>query len=336
MSGALDYDPVRRPTQLAAPDRAAFDVHHAVVNGVDIAYVREGVGGAPLLLLHGYPETKRIWWRNIMPLAAAGFEVIAPDFRGAGDSGHPSNDEHDVGCYSKDVHALVAEHLGHRSCSVAAGDVGGVVATDLVHRFPGFVQQLCVFNTVPPFTDLYEAAGLDMASFSAMSDGPTADYRQLQGQRPDDLAAMLANEDARRLWVASMYRSRLWSSPGSFSAEDVDFMTEPFADEARLRAGWAIYQFFYDRPSVEPLMTGPVAVPTLVLYGPDDHAVQADFLPFTEVAYTNRIGPLVVPGAGHFLQWERADIFNALLPAVFLGRMPAAPPDGSFIPSSSD
>src|SRR6185295_1610217 len=32
-----------------------------VRNGVTIAYVREGTGGAPLLLLHGYPETKRIW-----------------------------------------------------------------------------------------------------------------------------------------------------------------------------------------------------------------------------------------------------------------------------------
>jgi len=29
-----------------------------------------------LLLVHGWPETKRIWWRNIAPLAEAGFEVI--------------------------------------------------------------------------------------------------------------------------------------------------------------------------------------------------------------------------------------------------------------------
>ena len=28
-------------------------------------------------------------------------------------------------------------------------------------------------------------------------------------------------------------------------------------------------------------------------------------------------GPVVIPGAGHFLQWERADIFNALVAAYF-------------------
>ena len=42
-----------------------------------------------------------------------------------------------------------------------------------------------------------------------------------------------------------------------------------------------------------------------------------DFVPFSEVAFPNRIGPLLVPGAGHFLQWERADIFNAVIAATF-------------------
>jgi pimeloyl-ACP methyl ester carboxylesterase len=35
------------------------------------------------------------------------------------------------------------------------------------------------------------------------------------------------------------------------------------------------------------------------------------------VAFTNRAGPVVVPGAGHFLQWERADLFNPLVIAFF-------------------
>ena len=57
----------------------------------------------------------------------------------------------------------------------------------------------------------------------------------------------------------------------------------------------------------------PVPTPTLVLFGPEDHAIKPDFMPRCEIAFPNRIGPLVVPEAGHFVQWERADIFNALL-----------------------
>ena len=61
----------------------------------------------------------------------------------------------------------------------------------------------------------------------------------------------------------------------------------------------------------------PVDVPTCVLYGTDDHVVGDDFVCCCERRLHDRIGPLVIPGAGHFLQWERADVFNPLLPAVF-------------------
>ena len=62
-------------------------VHRAEVRpGVHLAWWREGIGGKPLLLVHGWPETKLIWERNVLPLAAAGFEVIVPDLRGFGDS----------------------------------------------------------------------------------------------------------------------------------------------------------------------------------------------------------------------------------------------------------
>ena len=204
-------------------------------------------------------------------------------------------------------------------CAVAGGDIGGVVGVDVVHRFGDFVEKFCFFNTVPPAAiEQYTAAGMDYGSLSALSDGPTGDYRELQGARPDELAAMLPTDAARRQWIAGMYQSRLWASPGTFGRADVDFMTEPFADEARLRAGWSAYQLGHGRPMTEPpLLGGTVDVPTLLLYGTDDHVVGEDFVWFCERAFTDRIGPLLIPGAGHFLQWERADIFNPLLASVF-------------------
>ena len=45
--------------------------------------------------------------------------------------------------------------------------------------------------------------------------------------------------------------------------------------------------------------------------------IRSDFPQRAEVAFTERVGPFVVPGAGHFLQWERADVLNQAL-AYFL------------------
>ena len=85
-----------RPAQPETPPLDAFKIHRAEVEGgLELAYIREGEGGYPLLLIHGYPETKRIWWRNIRPLVEAGYEVIVPDLRGYGDSDLSSKDEYD-------------------------------------------------------------------------------------------------------------------------------------------------------------------------------------------------------------------------------------------------
>ena len=55
------YDVRLRPAQPATPAADAFTIHRSDIgNGLELAYVREGVGGYPLLLIHGYPETKRI------------------------------------------------------------------------------------------------------------------------------------------------------------------------------------------------------------------------------------------------------------------------------------
>ena len=167
--------------------------------------------------------------------------------------------------------------------------------------------------------DAFEAAGLDFGTFSGIGDGTHRRLPRAAGRPP-----RRARRDARhRRRPPPVGRGDVHEPAVGVArhlhADDIDFMTEPFADEARLRAGWAVYQLFYGRPMAEaPIIDRTVDIPTLILYGPDDHVVREDFIPFAEVAYTDRIGPLVVPGAGHFLQWERADIFNPLVAATLL------------------
>jgi pimeloyl-ACP methyl ester carboxylesterase len=299
-------------TEALAADR--FAIHRAVVRGgLEVAYLREGAG-FPLVLLHGWPETKRIWWRNVEPLARAGFEVIVPDLRGFGDSGLAPDGRYDPGTHARDVHALVHDELGHRRCATAGGDVGGVVSQDLALRFEGFVVRQCLFNTVPPILpDDYAAAGI--APEVPREVRMASDYFRRQGREADELAAELDTPGKRRRYIAQFYGSRFWAAPGAFGRADVEFMTEPFGDADKLRASFGIYETALGtRPATEPpRLFERSGVPTLVLYGPEDHVLPRDFPARCEVAFTERVGPFVVQGAGHFLQWERADVLNQAL-----------------------
>lgn len=309
-----------RPAQPPTPTRDAFEIHRArVAEGIELAFVREGIGGYPLVLVHGYPETKRIWWRNVAPLAEAGYEVIVPDLRGYGDSDLSANDEYDLVLYSRDLHTLVHDVLGHERCGLLAGDVGGVVICDMAGRFPGFVDRMVFFNSVPPMVPDQAAwyAAHHMEMFG-LEHGPTGDYRIRQGRDWRALEAELDTVERRRRWVRDFYEHRLLASPYSFEEDDYEFMVEPFEDLERLAAGWAPYQLEYGRPMSEPpLVAQAVEVPTLILYGPDDQVVPKDFAKRCEIAFTRRVGPLVIPECGHFVQWERADVFNEVAKVFF-------------------
>jgi pimeloyl-ACP methyl ester carboxylesterase len=300
-------------------DPAAFPVERATVrDGVELAYVRANPGGFPLLLVHGWPETMRIWWRSVEPLADAGFEVIVPDLRGFGLSGLAPDGHYDMAASARDLHALVHDVLGHSRCATAGGDYGGVVIQDLALRFEGFVVRQCLFNTICPLLpDAYAAAGI--AAEPPRRSRMAADYFMRQGSDADRLAAELDTPDKRRRYVAQMYGPRFWAAPGAFTPADVDFMTEPFADADKLRASFGLYESALGTrpPSEPPRFLEPNPVETLVLYGPEDHVIWPDFPARAEVAFPNRVGPFVVPGAGHFLQWERADLLNGAL-VVFL------------------
>jgi pimeloyl-ACP methyl ester carboxylesterase len=292
----------------------AFPIERAEVRpGVEIAYVRVGVGGYPLLLLHGWPETKRIWWRNIEPLAQAGFEVIVPDLRGYGDSGLAPDGFYDLAAHARDMHALVRDVLGHERCAAAGGDLGGGVIQDLGLRFAGFVERQVLFNSVLPLLgERYEAAGITLAPRELRM---AADYFLRQGREAETLAAELDTPERRRRYVGEFYGHRFWATPGGFSREQVDFMTEPFADAERLRAGWGNYESALGtRPSSEPPRFFEVSsVPTIALYGADDHVIWRQFPQMCEVAFSELVGPFVVQRAGHFLQWERPGLLNRTL-----------------------
>jgi len=288
------------------PDR--FATHTFDGRGFDLAYVREGVGGVPLLLVHGYPETKRIWWRVIEPLAAAGFEVIVPDLRGFGESAIGPDGFHDAPASSKDLHALVHDHLGHDEVTLVAGDFGGAIIQDFALRFPEATARMVLFNSPLPIL-AEEMQGLRTMSTSAH------DYFLWQGTEADALIAELSSETQRRRYISTFYTSRFWAHPGAFDDAAVAFHTEPFADAAKLRASWGCYESVFDRAkrSDQTLMRINPDVRALILFGPSDHVIMPDFDRAAAIVLPDHIGPFTIPACGHFLQWEAAEtLINAI------------------------
>jgi pimeloyl-ACP methyl ester carboxylesterase len=147
-----------------------------------------------------------------------------------------------------------------------------------------------------------------------------ADYYRRQGREADAVAAELRSPQERVRYVSEFYGHRFWAAPGSFTPEEAAWHAEPFADADRFRASLGNYESAMGQRELSepPRFFEPSPVPTLVLYGPEDHVIPQSFPAMSQAAFLDRTGPLIVPGAGHFLQWEAAETFNAAL-AGFLG-----------------
>jgi haloacetate dehalogenase len=94
----------------------------AEVNGTRIAYEQTGQG-YPMLLVHGYPQTRRMW-RRVTPALAGRFSVAAMDLRGYGDSAKPPEEAgYDKRTAAEDILAL-ARHLGWEKFLLVGHDRG--------------------------------------------------------------------------------------------------------------------------------------------------------------------------------------------------------------------
>lgn len=113
--------------------------------------LRQGGSGAPLLLLHGNPQTHAMW-HKLAPVLAERFHVIAPDLRGYGGSMKPPASA-DHAAYAKTRMARdmveLMEGLGYRRFQIVAHDRGARVAHRLAIDHPDRVQRLALLDVVP-------------------------------------------------------------------------------------------------------------------------------------------------------------------------------------------
>ena len=123
-----------------------------------------GGSGPPLLLLHGFTQTKAIW-HQVASALANDYTVVAADLRGYGQSSKPHG-KSDHSTYSKramasDQHALM-KSLGYDQFFLLGHDRGGRVSHRLAADYPESVLRLMVLDISPTLT-MYENTTMEFA-----------------------------------------------------------------------------------------------------------------------------------------------------------------------------
>ena len=264
---------------------------HLEVEGLRMHYVDEG-SGPPVLLLHGEPTWSYLWRNLIPPLVDAGFRAVAPDLIGFGLSDKPE----EIGWYSYDRHVAsverLVEELGLRGMTLVVHDWGGPIGLRFAVEHAPLVDRLVILDTGigggrPPselwlrFREVVRAAGPDVDPARLVESGT---------------ARGLA-DDVRAQYAAP------FPTPES---------------KAGVRAFPELVPAEPDHPNTSPMNRVRDALrewtkPALVVWGAEDRALPVEHAYAFAQLVPGAGEPVVLAGAGHFLQEDEPDALAAAI-----------------------
>jgi pimeloyl-ACP methyl ester carboxylesterase len=246
-----------------------------------------GAPGAPLVvLLHGYPQTRHTWREQVPALAAAGYRAVAPDQRGYSAGVRPDPSER--AAYAID--RLVADVLdlaaasgrGARPFHLVGHDWGGQVAWCVAHAHPDRLASLTVLSRPHP--------AAFRRAFRENADDQQYRSRHHKAFHDPGTARRLLEDGARRL-RRQLRESRV---PEAACEEYLSVLGDPAALEAAL--AW-----YRAAGSLANMEVGSITVPTLYIWGEDDHSVGRAAATYTAQHVTGPYRLEVLPGIGHFI-----------------------------------
>jgi pimeloyl-ACP methyl ester carboxylesterase len=118
------------------------------VDGVRVHYQEAGDRNAPaLVLIHGFASSTLVWSKVFLPLANAGFRVIAVDMLGFGYSGKPRNGDYTIAGQASVLMGLL-DRLNIKRATLVGSSYGGAVAATCALDYPRRVEKLVLIGTV--------------------------------------------------------------------------------------------------------------------------------------------------------------------------------------------
>ena len=266
-----------------------------------------GKGDELALCLHGFPEHAFSWRFQLPMLADLGFTAWAPNLRGYGNSSRPEGVQaYRVDELVEDVARLI-EVSGKSQVTLIAHDWGAVIAWQFALRERLPLKRLIICN-VPHPQSMQDAFGWTQLKKSWYvfffqlpwipergmgRDGAKA-IAEIFRTTPNDLAQFPTE-------VCEVYR-RNAAQPGALTAM-VNYYRALFRGNRK-------------RPRVDPRT--PIKVPTLMVWGEDDMALDKSTT-LTTGDYVKDFTIRYLPGVSHWVQQEQPEAVNAMISAFIRG-----------------
>ena len=288
----------------AVPAAAQTDVFDRVTHGyatseggVKIHYATLGKG--PLVvMIHGFPD---FWysWRHQMEALSPQFQVVAIDQRGYNLSDKPKGVEnYDMRLLVGDV-AAVIKQLGRDRATIVGHDWGGIVAWQFAMNLPQMTENLVILNLPHPNGLLRELKSnpeqiANSEYARTFQRGSPKDPNVFFGNpmTPQTLSGWVRDPAARKRYVEAFERS------------DFDAMLNYYKANYPKGSG-------ADAPPPPPLPK--VKAPVLMFHGLDDRALHRNGLSGTWDWVEKDLTLVTVPGAGHFVQQDAAELVTSTM-----------------------
>lgn len=260
------------------------------------AWIEGPETGALVLLLHGFPQSRHTWREQLPALAAAGYRAIAPDQRGYSPGARPDPATVANYAYDKliaDAIDIVAACGGARQRFHLVGhDWGGQISWGVAAHHAARLASLTILSRPHP------------SAFLRALQAPDGEQKHRSRHHraffDPDTARMLTEEGARRL------RRNL--SEAKVPADAVELYASVLGTPEAMEAALAWYR-------TEGLRTdlGRIAVPTLYVWGDDDHSVTRMAAEGTAEFISGPYRFVSLPGVGHFSTDQVPGRINELL-----------------------
>jgi pimeloyl-ACP methyl ester carboxylesterase len=279
-----------------------MDLEHDYIetNGIRLHVVQAGSkSGAPVILLHGFPEFWRSWIKQIPGLVQAGCRVIIPDQRGYNLSDKPEGVKaYRMETLVQDIIGLI-DALDYEKVNLVGHDWGGIVGWILANQHPERLHRLGILNAPHPEV----MRRFLQRDFEQLRRSWYAFFFQLPWL-PE--AGMRAGN-----WRGAVRALRGSGKIHTFTNEDIEKYKEAWSQPGAMTA---MLNWYRAAVRYQPRTTNDmrVKVPTLMMWGMKDFALShrmarpsMDFCDDSQLVF--------FPDATHWVQLEAALEVNELL-----------------------